>query len=117
MALRKRLRLEPGSTDPVGVNNSSLASDPPHQWMLRSALTPRAGHELDAIIRRVAELPVPVVPAYTAVDARYGWRVHPNLELSLVGRNLFDRSHPEFGAAPGRSEQERAVFVKAVWTR
>ena len=26
------------------------------------------------MVRRVAALPEPAVPAYTAVDARYGWR-------------------------------------------
>jgi iron complex outermembrane receptor protein len=116
-ALRKRLRLEPGSTDPIGVNNTSLGNDPTHQWMVRSSFTPRPGHEIDALVRHVGQLQVQALPAYTAVDARYGWRVHPSLELSLVGQNLFDESHPEFGAAPGRNEIERAVFVKATWTR
>jgi iron complex outermembrane receptor protein len=57
------------------------------------------------------------VPAYTAVDLRFGWRINPGLELSLVGQNLFDPQHAEFGAAPGRSEYRRAVFAKLVWTR
>jgi iron complex outermembrane receptor protein len=114
--LRKRPRLEPGSTDPVGVRHSSLASDPTQQWMLRSAVTLRSSHEMDAVVRRVGALENPV-PAYTAVDARYGWRVRPDLELSVGGQNLFDRRHPEFGALPRRSELERGVFVKATCSR
>ena len=117
LALRKGLRLEAGSTDPVGVRNSSLASDPGYQWLLRSSVTLRARHEMDTVVRRVGALQNPVVPAYTAVDARYGWRARPDLELSVVGQNLFDRRHPEFGSLPGRSEFERAVFLRAAWSR
>jgi iron complex outermembrane receptor protein len=116
-ALRKRLRLEPGSTDPVGTRNPQLANDPGHQWMLRSSLGLGRRHDLDAAVRRVGALPNPSVPAYTAVDARYAWRPRPDLELSLVAQNIFDRSHPEFGAAPGRSEIERDVSLRARWSR
>ncbi len=115
--MRKRLRLEPGSTDPVGTANPQLANDPGHQWMLRSSLTLGARHELDAMVRRVARLPNPAVPAYTAVDARYACRPRPHLELSLVAQNLFDASHPEFNAAPARSEFERGVFLRATIAR
>jgi iron complex outermembrane recepter protein len=114
---RKRLRLEQGSTDPVGTSNPQLANDPGHQWLLRSSFNFWTSHELDSMVRRVAVLPNPRVPAYTAVDMRYAWRVRPGLELSLLGQNLFDRSHPEFNAAPGRSEIERGVFLRAHWSR
>jgi iron complex outermembrane receptor protein len=114
--LRKDLRLEPGSTDPVGPRNPQLSNDPEHQWMLRSSLSPWNTHDFEAVVRRVAQLPNPVVPAYTAVDLRYAWRLRPDLELSLLGQNLFDRTHPEFNAAPGRSEFERGVFVRARWS-
>jgi iron complex outermembrane receptor protein len=115
--LRKRLRLEPGSTDPQGARNPQFASDPGHQWMLRSSLSVWTRHDLDATVRHVAALSNPSVPAYTAVDLRYAWRLRPDLELSLKGQNLFDRSHPEFNAAPGRSEFERAVLLRARWSR
>ena len=69
------------------------------------------------MVRHVDNLPNTPVPAYTAVDARYAWRVFQGLELSVVGQNLFDKSHPEFGAAPGRSEFERSAYMQARWTR
>ena len=115
-ALRKDLRLEAGSTDPLGTRNPQLANDPENQWMLKSALGFWARHELDATVRHVGTLPNPSVPAYTAVDVRYAWRVRSDLELSILGQNLFDESHPEFNAMPGRSEFERGVFVQARWT-
>jgi iron complex outermembrane receptor protein len=116
-AFRKDLRLDPGSTDIVGIRNPQLANDPDYQWSLRSSVTVRDRHEFDAMVRRVDNLPIIPVPAYTAVDARYGWGILDGFELSVVGQNLFDKRHPEFGAAPGRSEFERSVFVQARWSR
>ena len=114
---RKRLRLEPGSTDRAGVRKPDFLSDPGHHWSLRSLVTPAPRHEIDVLVRGVAALTLPVVPAYTAIDARYGWRALPDLELSVVGQNLLDPRHPEFNAAPNRSEFERAVFLQARWFR
>ena len=111
MMLRKRLELEPGSTDPTGVTNPNLSNDADFQWMLRSSLDLAANHQFDATVRRVGELPNPIVPAYTAVDLRYGWRARPDLELSLTVRNAFDPEHAEFNALPGRSEIERSVLL------
>lgn len=115
-AFRKDLRLEPDSTDLQGPRNPQLSNDPDQQWMLRSSLSPWTNHELDAMVRHVGELPNPSVPAYTAVDMRYGWRVRPDVELSLVGQNLFDRSHGEFNARPSRTEFTRGIFLRARWS-
>jgi iron complex outermembrane receptor protein len=60
-------------------------------------------------------LPNPAVPAYTAVDVRWGWHVRPGLELSVALRNLGDSRHPEFGSPISRAEFERSVFFKALW--
>jgi iron complex outermembrane recepter protein len=48
---------------------------------------------------------------------RYGWRVRPGLELSVIGQNLLDPRHAEFGNPATRSEYERALAVRIVWTR
>ena len=55
-------------------------------------------------------------PAYTAVDARIGWRPVPKLELSLIGRNLTDGRHVEFGMDPffTPADVRRTVLLKAV---
>src|SRR4029077_11376161 len=109
--LRQHLKAAPG--DPAGT--SAQGNDPEHQQMLRSLFNLTERHELDFIVRHVSTLPNPVVPAYTAVDARFGWKARPDLELSLVGQNLFDAAHVEFGAAPGASEIPRAWLLQAVW--
>jgi iron complex outermembrane receptor protein len=111
--LNQNLRLKPGSTDTGGVN--SLGNDPSHQWMLRSSFDIAPRSEFDVMVRRVGALLNPIVPAYTAVDARLGCRVSRNLEISLTLQNILDSSHPEFGAAPGRSEYARSAFLKLLW--
>ncbi len=60
-------------------------------------------------------LPTGPVPAYTAVDARYGWKIAKELELSLAAQNLFDRRHPEWGMPTNRAEVERGFFLKLLW--
>jgi iron complex outermembrane receptor protein len=112
--LHKDLQLRAGSTDPVGPAN--LGDDPSFQWSLRSACTVAEGQELELALRRVARLPQAGVPAYTALDARYGWRITRDVELSLTGQNLLDPGHAEFGAAPGRSEFERSIGVWLRWS-
>ncbi|TFW03239.1 TonB-dependent receptor [Oxalobacteraceae bacterium OM1] len=111
---RVSVNLLPGSRDAAG--NSGLANNDPSQfWLLRSSYDLSAGKEVDLSLRHTGSLPQPVVPGYTTLDARFGWKIRPDLELSLIGQNLLDSSHPEFGAAAGRPEFERSVFVKLVW--
>jgi iron complex outermembrane receptor protein len=75
--------------------------------------------EIDAVLRAVDELPGPGVPAYVTADLRVSWRPRPNLELSIIGRDLFD-GHVEFPAndyfqSNGRVVTERTVFGRLRW--
>jgi iron complex outermembrane receptor protein len=106
---------EPNSKDLTGATGLAT-SDPSHYWMLRSSWDISEAQELDFTLRRVGALASPAVPAYTAVDMRYGFRIRKGMEVSLVGQNLFDRRHAETGAAPGRHSYERNVLLKLVWT-
>ena len=40
------------------------------------------------------------VSDYVALDARLAWRPKKNLEFAIVGKNLLDAHHPEFGTNP-----------------
>ncbi|WP_235548615.1 TonB-dependent receptor plug domain-containing protein [Noviherbaspirillum sp. Root189] len=106
--------LLPRSRDASGATGLAT-SDPTHYWMLRSSYDIVQGQELDLTLRHVGGLPTPAVPSYTAIDLRYGWKIQRDLELSVTGQNLIDRSHAEYGSAPGRSEYERAFFIKLLW--
>jgi iron complex outermembrane recepter protein len=66
--------------------------------------------------RYVGALSSPVVPAYTELDLRLGWRPVAAWELSLAGQNLLHRQHREFGAtSPGAHELQRGVYAKVTW--
>lgn len=41
-----------------------------------------------------------VIDPYIAADARVAWRPRKNLELPVVGKNLFDNHRPEFAGSP-----------------
>ena len=59
------------------------------------------------------------IPAYVALDARVAWRPRANLEIAVVGQNLLDDHHPEFGPsaliASPNVEIRRNVYGKVTW--
>ncbi len=57
--------------------------------------------EADAIFRYVDALPALRVVPYRTLDLRVGVRVATWLEMSLIGQNLLDPHHHEFGRSPG----------------
>jgi len=113
--LDQHLQLKPDSGDSTGV--AAAGNDPKHQFTLRSSLDLSGDQQFDVMARYVGDLPNPQVQAYTAVDARYAWRMRRDLELSLTGTNLFDRRHPEFGTVATRSEIERSIFLRLKWSQ
>jgi iron complex outermembrane receptor protein len=111
--LRQNLRAQPGSTSTVSA--AGLGNDPKRWMTFRTAIDVSPRHELDVMVRHSGALPNPQVPGYTAVDARLGWKVRKDVELSLLLQNLFDPGHPEFGVAANRAEYQRAAFFKVLW--
>jgi outer membrane receptor protein involved in Fe transport len=101
--------------DPAGVSNPTLANDADFRWTLRSSVQLLRGLLLDVGVRRVDSLPDPDVPRYTAVDGHLGWYPGEHCGARLGVRNLFDSAHPEFGAAPNRSELPRSVILSVDW--
>ena len=56
------------------------------------------------------------VDDYTELDARLGWLVTPDFTLALVGRNLLNPRHQEFGAESQGSAPHligRELFLRA----
>jgi iron complex outermembrane recepter protein len=70
---------------------------PHHQIALRSAMNCPRNTEFDWIIRYVDSIPGFGVSSYVTMDVRLAWKPSPNWELSLVGQNLLDNEHLEFG--------------------
>ncbi len=110
---RVNLRVKPGQVDAGGL--AALGNDPSHYASLRSSLDLTQAWSWDISLRRVGALSNPVVPAYTSVDSRVGWKMSPGVELSLVMQNIGDPGHPEWGAAASRAEFERSVLLLLRW--
>jgi iron complex outermembrane receptor protein len=103
------LRSAPGSLDTTTAATSE-GSSPRHRLVLRASFT-RGPVQLDAILRRISELPAQAVPAYTSFNARVAWG-RAGWEIALVGRDLLEAHHPEFG---GGIEVERSVYAELTW--
>jgi len=98
----------------AGLAAGAAAQPPADKDLTKLSLEELANLQVTSVSRHAEPLAGAAASIF-AVDVRYGWRLRP--ELSLLGQNLFDRAHPEFNAAPGRSEFERGVFFQARWTR
>ncbi len=118
--LKEDIRVKPGKFDFNKALNET--ADPEHQASLRSTMDLSPTVAFDASLRWVDDLVknnagvADNVPSYTALDLRLGWSPSDNVEVSLVGQNLLDAQHPEFGiTSPTRKEIERSVYAKVAW--
>jgi iron complex outermembrane receptor protein len=113
-ALHEELGLKPGSSSTGSLATAGL--DPAYTAQMRSNYAFDERRELEVAVRRVGALGVFQVPAYTALDARFGWRLGRGMELAIVGANL-NGGHAEYGAPSVRSEVGRSVGVNFTWQR
>jgi iron complex outermembrane receptor protein len=117
--LQKHIRLKPGSMDFNQARGEG--SDPENQFSVRSSMDLPGNVTLDAALRyvdmlhNIANGVRGTVPSYVELDVRLSWMPVKNLELSVVGQNLLDRQHPEFGFPTSRHEIQRGVFGKVTW--
>jgi len=111
--LNKDVSIKPGGSD--ANRGRAEGNDPEHQVIWQSMIALPFHLEFDSNFRYVDSLPSPSVPSYFTFDLRLAWRPIHNLELSIVGQNLAEDQHPEFGAALTRQEIPRSVYGKVVW--
>ena len=103
------LQLEPGSNDPTKGHNEG--NDAPNLFGLRSAMDLPQHITLDCDLRYVDALPHPGVPAYMTMDVRLGWRPTQRLEVAVVGQNLLQDRHREWGPkSPTAPEVQRGIY-------
>lgn len=94
---------------------------PLHQFSLRLGVDPSERTQADLWLRHTGKITTSVgaaIPAYTTLDLRLAWQAKRDLELSFVGQNLLDSTHPEYvsdylNSVP--SEIERGYYIKADW--
>ncbi|HEX8615835.1 MAG TPA: TonB-dependent receptor [Telluria sp.] len=112
LGLHQRFSLKAGSNDAAGPLTSGR--DPSHTAQVRSTFILSDDKEIELAVRKVARLESDKVPGYRALDARFGWRVRRDVELSVSGNNL-NGAHAEYGPLATRSEVPREIAVKLVW--
>jgi iron complex outermembrane receptor protein len=106
-----------GNSD-IGTVRTDEGSSPRHQVVVQSLFNLPMGFELDPTYRYVSALPALSVRAYTTMDVRVGWHLTRNLQLSLVGQNLFQPKHVEFGGDPGPLIGiKRSAYAQITWAR
>ncbi len=91
---------------------------PRSQVGLRSYLYLTSAISFDTSYYYVGALPAREISAYNRVDARLAWKLKHNLQLSLVGQNLLQPRHEEFGNDDQvvGTEAERNVFARVAWS-
>ena len=114
---------EPANALDTGVETSS----PHNRAFLRSLATLPGGIEFDTTLRYVDSLSTVSrgvrtrVSSYVTADVRVAYELMDGLEISIVGQNLLEAEHPEFGESPfaggAPTEVERSVYGRIVWER
>ncbi len=86
----------PGSAD--FLNEEFAGRVPEALYTFSMDWTPRPDMDLGMYLYGASRLEYPVepVPEYIRLDLRLAWRPLSGVELSLVGRNLFDSKHTEY---------------------
>ena len=117
--LHMALRDAPGFTEDTGMLLGTYAgSSPQHSVVLQSLLSLPKRFDLDASYRYVSKLPAQNVRAYQTGDVRLGWHFAEHVEFSVVGQNLLQPYHAEFGGDPGPLvEVKRSIYGKVTWRR
>lgn len=95
------------------VSNQETA--PEHKAVLSTAYHITRQWEIDLTGRYVSRIELLDVGAYFGLDARLAWKPLENLEISVVGQNLLDSSHPEFDEQTFETtptEIERSIYGK-----
>ncbi|MBU0675162.1 MAG: TonB-dependent receptor [Proteobacteria bacterium] len=104
--------------DSMDLRESFDAKYPKHQVKIQSSLALPMDTEFDLSFRYVDDIELYNYDGYLEMDTRLGWHPLPNLDLSLIGRNLLNSSHPEFRENTFytvSSEVERSVYGKMTW--
>lgn len=115
--LNMDLMKAPHSAD-VGTAPIIEGSSPRHQVTAGSSLDLPNRLQLDLTYRFVSALPGQGVQAYSTGDARLAWRANRELEFSLVGQNLMQPYHFEYGGDPGTLVGiRRSAYAEIRWMK
>ncbi len=89
------LEADSDSNDPTAT--IAEGRSPENQIKIQSQLELPANFEFDTNFFYTDDLDFFSISDFFRVDMRLGWKPVENIELSVVGQNLFDSEHQEFG--------------------
>ena len=110
------LKKRPGSLD-SSTARSTERSSPEHEVTIRSFVDLPKNFEVDQTCRYVSALPAQGVSSYWTGDAQLSWRpAAGRIGFSVVGQNLLQPHHAEFGGDPGALVgNKRGIYAKITW--
>ena len=116
--LNLNLESIPGVVDGGNYVSKDEGSCPHNQVTLQSRFNLPKGFEFDQTYRYVSALPAFLVGSYSTADTHFAWRATRQVEFSVVGENLFQPHHAEFGGNPGPLVGiKRSVYAQITWRR
>jgi len=111
--------------DAPGSNISSTGSvptyegsSPAHQVKIISNFNIGKHFEFDQTYYHVSALPAQNVHAYQTMDGRFQWNIRKDFSFSMVGQNLFQPYHYEWGTGDPTESLigiRRAAYLKLTW--
>ncbi len=109
------LNIHAGGED-SGTAATDAGSSPRHQITLQSSMDLPKHFEFDQTYRYVSGLPAQAVGGYNTADVHRAWHATRHFEVSLVGQNLLQPYHAEFGNNSGVLVGiKRSVYAKLTW--
>jgi iron complex outermembrane receptor protein len=112
------LQMQLHPKNPNAWRDAVIEGQSPHnEFHLRSFYCLTDNLDVDLLLYYVDSLPSEDVSSYIRFDARLGWHITPNMELSVVGQNLFEDEHFEFGGEAGQfpAAAERGFYIKLTY--
>ncbi|MEQ6122110.1 TonB-dependent receptor [Reichenbachiella sp. MALMAid0571] len=114
--LEEDLKVEEGKED---INNArNEVADPQNQFSIRSSFLLPHRLSINPSFRWVDDLIITEgsVPSYSELNAKISWEATDNIAISLVGRNLLNDYHVEYGFANRETVAiQRSIYGKAIF--
>ncbi len=92
------MNLIPDANSKDTRSKAEEGQNPANQLSFQSIMDFRRRFEFDISTRYVSEMPVLSVDGYVELDARFGYQISDHWEFSIVGQNLLNKQHREWGA-------------------
>ena len=114
--LHMDLNTKKSSKDIVSTAKSTEESSPHHQVTVQSSMDLPGRLEFSQTYRYVSDLPRQLVPSYGTAGVRLSWRGRRNFEFSVVGENLLQPHHAEYGGNQGTLVGiKRSIYGTITW--